>query len=157
LSHLVSWDVPLKHVGRKLALAPIKLPSTDLFASVTRVFESVETCQLVFLMGMKRRRSIYTERRIRDLPLLKRLMQALDEDEGIRIEGNVRDLANGGYVFVGFYRGSYCVNLCDRIRDRQSQKYTVGSNDRWFYFEEFSGLWKFLRPLIRKPLRAWLY
>ena len=112
---------------------------------------------MVFLMGMKRRRSIYTERRIRDLPLLKRLMQALDEDEGIRIEGNVRDLANGGYVFVGFYRGSYCVNLCDRIRDRQSQKYTVGSNDRWFYFEEFSGLWKFLRPLIRKPLRAWLY
>ena len=61
------------------------------------------------------------------------------------------------YIFVGFYRGSYCVNLCDRIRDRQSQKYTVGSNDKWFYFEEFNGLWKFLRPLIRKPLRAWLY
>ena len=108
-------------------------------------------------MDMKRGGSIYGERRIINLALLKRFMQALDEDEGIRIEGNVPDLANGGYIFVGFYRGSYCVNLCDRVRDKQSQKYTVGSNDRWFYFEEASGLWKFLRPLIRKPLRAWLY
>jgi len=108
-------------------------------------------------MDMKRVRSIYAERRIKDLPLLRRFMQALDEDEGLRIEGDVPDLANGGYIFVGFYRGSYCVNLCDRIRDRQSQKYTVGSNDKWFYFEKFPDLWKFLRPLIRKPLRAWLY
>ena len=108
-------------------------------------------------MGMKRGRSLYMERRIRNPALLRRFMQALDEDEGIRIEGNVPDLANGGYIFVGFYRGSYCVNLCDRIRDKQSQKYTVGSNDQWFYFEEASGLWKFLRPLIRKPLKAWLY
>jgi hypothetical protein len=109
------------------------------------------------LIDMKQARSIYMERTIPDLPLLKRLMRALDEDEGIRIEGNRPDLANGGYVFVGFYRGSYCVNLCDRIRDKQSRKYTVGSNDKWFYFEEFRDLWNFLRPLIRKPLRAWLY
>ena len=109
------------------------------------------------MMDMKRGGSIYRERRIVNLALLKRFMQALDEDEGIRMEGNVPDLANGGYIFVGFYRGSYCVNLCDRVRDKQSQKYTVGSNDRWFYFDEPSGLWKFLRPLIRKPLRAWLY
>jgi hypothetical protein len=108
-------------------------------------------------MSMKHERSIYMERRIQDLALLKRFVRALDEDEGLRIEGNVSDLANGGYIFVGFYRGSYCVNLCDRVKDNQSQKYTVGSNDRWFYFEDASGLWKFLRPLIRKPLRAWLY
>jgi len=109
------------------------------------------------LIDMKRARSLYVERRIRDLPLLKRFIQALDEDEGLRIEGNRPDLANGGYIFVGFYRSSYCVNLCDRIRDKQSQKYTVGSNDKWFYFDEFTDLWRFLRPLIRKPLRAWLY
>ena len=114
-------------------------------------------CGMTVLIDMKQARSIYAERRIPDLPLLKRFIRALDEDEGIRIEGNLPDLANGGYIFVGFYRGSYCVNLCDRIRDRQTQKYTVGSNDKWFYFEEFNGLWKFLRPLIRKPLRAWLY
>jgi hypothetical protein len=112
---------------------------------------------MTVLIKMKQARSIYAERKVPDLPLLKRFIRALDEDEGLRIEGNLPDLANGGYIFVGFYRGSYCVNLCDRIRDRQSQKYTVGSNDKWFYFEEFNGLWKFLRPLIRKPLRAWLY
>lgn len=109
------------------------------------------------MMDMKRARSIYVERRIRDLALLRRLMRALDEDEGIRIEGNLPDLANGGFIFVGFYRGSYCVNLCDRIRDKHSKGYTVGDNDRWLYFDEFLGLWRFLRPLIRKPLRAWLY
>jgi hypothetical protein len=108
-------------------------------------------------MEMKRGRSIYAERRIRDLPLLRRLMRALDEDEGIRIEGKLPDLANGGFIFVGFYRGSYCVNLCDRISDKHSKGYTVGDNDRWFYFDEFRDLWKFLRPLIREPLRAGLY
>mgnify|MGYP001115208632 CR=1 FL=1 len=109
------------------------------------------------MVEMKRGRSIYVERRITDHALLRRLMQALDEDEGIRMEGCVPDLANGGYIFVGFYRGSYCVNLCDRVRDTQSQKYTVGPNDKWFYFEKYPELWKFLRPLIRKPLKAWLY
>jgi len=108
-------------------------------------------------MDMKHGRPIYAERRIVDTALLKRFIRALDEDEGVRIEGNVSDLANGGYVFLGFYRGSYCVNLCDRVRDRQTQKFTVGSNDRWFYFEEATALWKFLQPLIRRPLRAWLY
>lgn len=109
------------------------------------------------MMAMKQTRSIYMERRITDLQQLRKFIRALDEDEGIRMEGNLPDLANVGYIFVGFYRGSYCVNLCDRIRDEQSQKYTVGPNDKWFYFEEFNGLWKFLRPLIRKPLKAWLY
>ena len=112
---------------------------------------------MTVLIDMKQVRSIYRERRIMDLMLLRRFIRALDEDEGIRIEGNLSDLANGGYIFIGFYRGSYCVNLCDRIRDRQSQAYTVGSNDKWFYFEEFNALWKFLRPLIQKPLKAWLY
>lgn len=106
---------------------------------------------------MKQRRSLYSERRLQNLALLKKQMQALDEDEGVRIEGKLPDLANGGYIFVGFYRGSYCVNFCDRVRDKQSGAYTVGTNDRWFYFEEFQDLWKFLRPLIRKPPRAWLY
>ena len=108
-------------------------------------------------IDMKQARSIYMERSIADLPLLKRFISALDEDEGIRIEGNRPDLANGGFIFLGFYRGSYCLNLCDRIRDKQPKKYTVGSNDKWFYFEKFTDLWKFLRPLIRKPLKAWLY
>ena len=112
---------------------------------------------MVALVEMKTQRSVYVERRIRDLQLLKRLINALDEDEGIRMEGRIPDLANGGYVFVGFYRGSYCVNLCDRVRGKSSERYTAGSNDRWFYFEDFSELWKFLRPLIQKPLRAWLY
>ena len=88
---------------------------------------------------------------------MKRLVNALDEDEGIRIEGGLQDFTSGGYIFVGFYRGRYCVNLCDRIRDRSTKRYTAGSNDKWFYFEDFRGLWGFLRPLIRKPLKAWLY
>lgn len=106
---------------------------------------------------MRGGRSVYSERRLPNLALLKMQMQALDEDEGIRIEGNLPDLANGGYLFVGFYRGSYCVNVCDRVRDDRSKAYTVGSNDRWFYFDNFPDLWKFLRRLVRRPLRAWLY
>lgn len=108
-------------------------------------------------MDMRRERSVYRERRLDNVALLKRHMQGLDEDEGIRIEGRLPDLANGGYIFVGFYRGSYCVNLCDRLRDKRSGSYTVGGNDRWFYFDEFPNLWRFLHPLIRKPLKAWLY
>lgn len=106
---------------------------------------------------MKRGPSIYNERRIRNFRLLRRLVQALDEDEGVRVEGTLPDLANGGYIFVGFYRGSYCVNLCDRILDKRTRRYTAGGNDRWFYFDEFASLWKFLRSIVRRPLRAWLY
>jgi hypothetical protein len=108
-------------------------------------------------VAMKRERSLYAERKISNSALLRKFIQALDEDEGIRIEGRVPDLANGGYIFIGFYRGSYCVNLCDRVLDKQSQRFTVGTNDKWLYFDDFPGLWKFLRPMIRKPLKAWLY
>lgn len=88
---------------------------------------------------------------------LVRFMKALDEDEGIRIEGKVKGLANGGFVFVGFYRGQYCLNTCDRAWDSKIKAYTAGGNDKYEYFERFEELISRIKPLIKKPIRAWLY
>ncbi len=101
--------------------------------------------------------SLYRERRIRSLHELTRLIGALDEDEGIRAEGKLRDLKGGGFVFIGFYRGRYCVDMCDRVWNPKVRAYITGSRDRWFDFDRADGLIEFLKPILRKPLRAWFY
>lgn len=101
--------------------------------------------------------TVYAERVIRNERDLLEYIEALDEDEGIRIQGDLKNHAGGGFIFVGFYRGSYCVNICDKIWNSKGRKYIAGGNDEWYYFDTGKQAFDFAMKEAKLPLRAWLY
>lgn len=100
---------------------------------------------------------MYTERPIKDEHDLLDFIEALDEDEGIRVDGNLKNHLNGGFIFVGIYRGSYCVNICDKVWSRKVRKHVAGDKDEWYYFDTGKEAWRFVLKEMRYPLRASLY
>lgn len=104
-----------------------------------------------------RRVQLYSERPINNEQDLIDFIEALDEDEGIRIEGDLKNHENGGFVFVGTYRGSYCVNICDKIWAPKLRRYVAGGKDEWYYFDKGKEAFRFVMKEAKKPLRAWLY
>ena len=99
----------------------------------------------------------YYERALRNEQDLLDFTEALDEDEGIRIEGNLKNHTAGGFIFVGYYRGSYCVNICDRVWNPKLRKYLAGGNDEWYYFDTGRQAFTFVMKEAKRPVRAWLY
>ena len=99
----------------------------------------------------------YSERTIESEVDLLDFIQALDEDEGIRLEGDLKNHSGGGFVFIGFYRGSYCVNICDRVWNLGLRKYVAGGKDEWFYFDTAKEACNFVLKEAKRPLRGWLY
>jgi len=106
---------------------------------------------------IKRTIELYSERLIRKAPDLLDFIKALDEDEGIRLEGNLRSHLGGGFIFVGYYRGNYCVNICDRIWNPKLKKHVAGERDEWYYFDDGRGAFEFVMKQAKRPIRAWLY
>ena len=100
---------------------------------------------------------LYSERPIRNEHDLLDFIQALDEDEGIRVDGELENHAGGGYIFVGYYRRSYCVNICDKVWNPKVKKYVAGGKDEWYYFDTANQAFHFVLKEARKPLSAWLY
>jgi hypothetical protein len=102
-------------------------------------------------------RAPYAERPIRDEKDLLDFVEALDEDEGVRVDADLKNHSNGGFIFVGFYRGSYCVNICDKVWNAKIRKHVAGGNDEWYYFDTGKEACRFVLKEARRPLRAWLY
>jgi len=100
---------------------------------------------------------LYKEEEIDNLEDLRRLMEALDEDEGIRVLGKVEGFANGGFIFVSRFRDKFCLNICDRVLDEKTGTYAVGGRDVWLYFDDFDSAWSRLKSLVAEPVKAWLY
>ena len=101
--------------------------------------------------------TLYSERAIRTQRDLLDYIEALDEDEGIRIQGDLENHIQGGFIFVGIYRGSYCVNICDKIWNSKLKTDVAGGNDEWYYFDTGKQAFDFVMKEARRPLRAWLY
>ena len=99
----------------------------------------------------------YSERMISSEADLSDFIEALDEDEGIRIQGNLKNHAGGGFIFVGYYRSSYCVNICDKVWRPNLRKYVAGGKDEWYYFDTGKQAFNFVMKEAKRPLRAWLY
>ena len=99
----------------------------------------------------------YSERSIANRKDLYDFIDALDEDEGIRICGKLKNHVGGGFVFIGYYRGNYCVNICDRKWNRRLRKYVAGGNDEWYYFDTASQAYTFALKQAKSPIQAWLY
>ncbi len=104
-----------------------------------------------------RKIELYSERPIRTDRDLLLFVEALDEDEGIRVEGTLQNHPEGGFIFVGYYRGSYCVNICDKRWSPKLRKYVAGDKDEWFYFDKGKEAYDFVMKEAKKPIRAWLY
>lgn len=102
-------------------------------------------------------RELYSERPIRDEQDLLDFIEALDEDEGIRVNGDLKNHTNGGFIFIGYYRNNFCVNICDKVWNRKLRKHVAGGNDEWYYFETGKEACHFVLKEARRPLRAWLY
>lgn len=100
---------------------------------------------------------LYSERPIKGEQDLLDFINALDEDEGIRVEGNLKNHENGGFVFVATYRGSFCVNICDRVWTPKLRMYVAGGKDEWYYFDTGKEAFRFVLKEAKRPLRAWLY
>lgn len=100
---------------------------------------------------------LYSERVIRNEGDLLDFIEALDEDEGIRVQGNLKNHAGGGFIFVGYYRGSYCVNICDRVWNQKLRKYLAGGKDEWYYFDTGKQAFNFVMKEAKRPVLAWLY
>ena len=108
----------------------------------------------------KHRRKVsyqYSERSIVNRKDLYDFIDALDEDEGIRLCGKLKNHPGGGFVFIGYYRGSYCVNICDRIWNKKLRKFIAGGNDEWYYFDTAPQAYSFALKQAKTPIRAWLY
>ena len=99
----------------------------------------------------------YSEKKVNNLEDLALLIQAMDQDEGIRILGNIKRFKGGGFIFVTKTDDRYCLNIVDRIYDSTKNIDTVGENDEWIYFHDFEELWDKLKNLIRNPLEAYAY
>jgi hypothetical protein len=104
-----------------------------------------------------RRVELYSERSIKDEQDLLDFIEALDEDEGIRANGDLKNHSNGGFIFIGYYRGSYCVNICDKLWNAKLHTHVAGGKDEWYYFDTGKEAWRFVLKEVRRPLRAWLY
>jgi len=102
-------------------------------------------------------RAPYSERPIKDDKDMLDFIEALDEDEGIRADADLKNHSNGGFIFIGYYRGNYCVNICDKVWNAKIRKHVTGGNDEWYYFDTGKEAWRFVLKEIRRPLRAWLY
>ena len=108
-------------------------------------------------MPAKRLIEMYQERPIRNELDLSDFIGALDEDEGIRIEGNLTNHIGGGFIFIGYYRGSYCINICDRVWSSKVGKYVAGGGDEWYYFDTAKETYLFALKEAKRPIVAWLY
>jgi len=108
---------------------------------------------------LKRADQMYStiEDPIRDMQSLRRWMRDLEEDEGLRIVGRVQGIMGGGFLFVGVHQGKYRVSVCDRIRDRKRRAYSAGKGEVWHQFDSFVEAWSFVRPMVRRPVQAWVY
>jgi hypothetical protein len=106
---------------------------------------------------LRRGVQLYSERVIRNEADLLDFIQALDEDEGIRVQGNLENHEGGGFIFVGYYRGNYCVNICDKVWNKKLRKHLAGAKDEWYYFDTGRQAFNFVMKEAKHPLIAWLY
>jgi len=81
----------------------------------------------------------------------------LEEDEGLRVVGNMRNLSHGGFMFVAIHQGKYRINICDRIWDKKEKSYTAGQSEEWREFSSFDEAWKFIKSRAKMPIQAWVY
>ena len=99
----------------------------------------------------------FSERRIKSLRDLKRIINSLDLDEGVRVLGCFTDLRGGGFIFINKASKDYCVNTVERIYDNVSRDYVPGGKEIFFYYQTGEEVIKYIKKNASKPIKAWIY
>lgn len=101
------------------------------------------------------------EKPVQSMRELKRLIKALDLDEGIRVIGSFKSLRGGGFIFISTVHTSspenYCINISERIYDEGAKTDLPGGKEEFHYFSDAEEVFRFVERNAAKPLQAWSY
>ncbi|MEM4311112.1 MAG: hypothetical protein QXX95_01840 [Nitrososphaerales archaeon] len=93
----------------------------------------------------------YSENRIKDWKELRRALEALELDEGIRI-----DLKNE-FIFINKLKNEYPLCISEKVYDKALKKYIPTEDKEWHSFKSLEELLSFLKERVKEPIEAWLY
>ncbi|MBI4258692.1 MAG: hypothetical protein HY619_07035 [Thaumarchaeota archaeon] len=99
----------------------------------------------------------YREQKVRSIGELKKLIDALELDEGIRLQGKSKDFKDGGFIFITKSRGKYCVNFCDKVKDKALRAYVPGGREEFHYLSRAEEVWSLVNGKFATPLKAAIY
>ncbi|MFQ6134193.1 MAG: hypothetical protein ACE5KU_00055 [Nitrososphaerales archaeon] len=108
-------------------------------------------------------RKPFSEKRIHSLRELKKIIEFLDLDEGVRVLGRIEGLRGGGFIFITTSHSAtessqrYCVNTAERIYDEEAKMHLPGGREEFLYFSDVEEVVKYIEKNADKPLRAWNY
>ena len=94
----------------------------------------------------------FTESRIRTKDELKRFLQTMDRDEGVRIKGNVQGFKEGGLIFVTPSGEGYFINLTEHKKNRHTKV-----TEKWKFADDVKEVMEFVEANRSKPLESWSY
>jgi len=94
----------------------------------------------------------FTESRIRTKDDLKRFLQTMDRDEGVRIRGNVQGFKEGGLIFITPSGGGYFINLSEHRENRHTKV-----TEKWIFEDNVKKVMEFVEANRSKPLESWSY
>ncbi|MCZ6613837.1 MAG: hypothetical protein O6762_04060 [Thaumarchaeota archaeon] len=94
----------------------------------------------------------FTESRIRTKDNLKRFLQTMDRDEGVRIRGNVQGFKEGGLIFITPSGGGYFINLSEHKKNRHTKV-----TEKWIFEDNVKKVMEFVEANRSKPLESWSY
>jgi len=101
--------------------------------------------------------SRYREKKIRSLKELRRALEGLELDQGVRIICRLGDDSKEGFLFLTKPSERYCINICSRLYDENLKSYVPGGEEEWIYCESVDEVWKRVKAYVQSPLQAWIY
>lgn len=99
----------------------------------------------------------FSERRIRSLRELRKVVDSLDLDEGVRVLGRFEELRGGGFIFINKSSNLYCVNTAERIYSEEMGTHVPGGREEFLYFKTAEETIRYVEKNAAKPLEAWSY
>lgn len=99
----------------------------------------------------------YQEKRIRSTQELRRLIDALELDEGIRVLGALKGFEDGGFIFVTRSRGTYCVNFCGRVYEPSLGARVPGGKEEFHHVSSSMAVWDMIKGKSAAPFQAVIY
>ncbi len=97
----------------------------------------------------------YLEKLIRSVGELRKILQSLDPDEGIRVN-SVNDRSKC-FTFVARKGDRYTVNRTQKVYDRSLRAYIPGGEETWFHTSDIEEALAKIMQDAERPLRAYSY
>ena len=94
----------------------------------------------------------FIESKIKTKSDLKRFLQTMDRDEGVRIKADVKGFKDGGLIFITPSGDGYFINLTEHKKNQQTKV-----AEKWKFADNVAEIMKFVETNRSKPLESWSY